>query len=252
MFFSFWTLQPFLPLPWWSQKTHWCSARCHEEPCRHPDWRQRSPLGLQRFLWARNKLVLFIPQHNQSSFDYDTQWCGHGIYHFCPHCIGENIVTWILLVQGIAGLFLLYLYGNRGELTVAGNDGPTCLPHIPAAPLLAVPSSHSQAVHIPHILQSTASWRLRNVLLSLSSKFWLLSVYNRLSGDLFIYKRLWTTYLPPGIVLDAGHVMAASSPTPRTGSFPLLKRVPSPNCTVNKESFVYMKKTVMWWPLMPC
>lgn len=75
--------------------------------------------------------------------------------------------------------------------------------------------------------------------LSRSSKFWLLSVYNRLFGDLFIYKRLWTTYVPPGIVLDAGHVMAASSPTPRAGSFPLLRRVPSPNFTVNKESFVY-------------
>lgn len=105
-------------------------------------------------------------------------------------------------------VYTLSLWKQRGA--DSGRERWSHLPHIPAEPLLPVPSSHSQAVHIPHILQSTASWNLQNVLLSLSSKFWLLSVYNRLFSDLFIYKRLWTTYVPPGIVLDAGHVCNGS------------------------------------------
>lgn len=188
-----------------------------------------------RFLWARNKLVLFFPQHSQSYSDYDSRRCGHCTHHFRPHFIGENIVTWTILVQGLAGLFILYHYGNRGEPMVVGEQS-TSLPCLTfqRCSCFQHPPPTSQPVHSLHILQSTAFCKLLHVLIPLSSKCWLLSVYNLLFCDLFVYQRLWTIYLLPGTVLDTGSILATSSPTSRTWGFHLLRAVPYLNCMVNK------------------
>ena len=141
-------------------KTRWCGDVTRWKPAGILNECEEVPWACSRLLWARNKTVLFIPQHNLSYSEFYSRWCGHCTHSFRSHFMDENISAWIGLVQGLAGLCMLHRYGNNRSRCVGGAVGPTSSPHIPVLRLLGMPSSHfsvcAQPTHPPkHSLLQT-------------------------------------------------------------------------------------------------
>lgn len=171
-------------------KTRWCGNVTRWKPAGILNECEEVPWACSRLSWAGNKTVLFIPQHNLSYSEFYSRWCGHRTHSFCSHFIDENISAWVVLVQGLEGLCMLHRYGNnRSRCVCVGRGGqwvPLLCHTFQCRACLECPPPTSQSVHGPHILQSTAFCKLLNILLSLSSKFWLLNVYNLLLCESFI------------------------------------------------------------------
>lgn len=95
--------------------------------------------------------MLFIPQYNLSYSDKYSRWCGHHTHYFHPHSTGKNIVTWIIPVQGLAGVLILHYFRNRGEQIVDGGQSASlpcltfqcCTASNALLPLLSLCAAHT-------------------------------------------------------------------------------------------------------------
>ena len=130
------------------------------ETPRNPEWMWRNPWACNRLLWSRNKLVLFIPQHNLSPSDFKADAVD------AVHIISAHIYGWEHCCMDSPGsrasraVYTPSPWKQRRQVA-GGSWHLACLECSPPTPCSA---------HSPHPPKHSLL-RTLNILLSLSSEF---------------------------------------------------------------------------------